>query len=128
MKKLIIITLVIAMASVALAVTTITYNIPDDYGTKLLAALIAQSGAEVEIEIRRHASDPEDEYNARVRFDTPAHDPNVPNATFVKRRIALFAAALRVAHENKLRDDSLRTYHNNAPVIDVNTPDPNSMN
>lgn len=127
MKKFIAV-IIIALCSVALAVTTITYNIPDAYGLKLLTALIAQSDAHVSIEIRVHAPEPEDEYNARIDFRTPPHDPNVANAVFVKRRIALFAAALRVAHENKIRDDAMREYYQNAPVIDVNNPDPNSLN
>ena len=48
-------------------------------------------------------------------------------ALFVKRRIALFATAMKVAHEQKLKDDTLRDYYKNAPVIDVNEPDPNDL-
>jgi hypothetical protein len=127
MKKLIAV-IIIGTCSVVYAVTTITYNIPDDYGKELLAALIAQSDAHVSIEIRSHAPNPEDEYDCRIDFRTPAYDPNVAPDVFVKRRIALFADALKVAHKKKLKEDIRDEYYKNAPLVDVNEPDPNNMN
>lgn len=126
MKKLIAV-LVLVICTTVYAVTTITYNVPDDYGKELLAALIAQSDCHVSIEIRGHNPDPEQEYNARIDFRTPAYVEGENPALFVKRRIALFATALKCAHEQKLKDDILRDYYQNAPVVDVNTPDPNDL-
>ena len=126
MKKLIAV-LIIVFCSVDYEVTTITYNVPNDYGVELLTALIAQSDCHVSIEFRGSSSNHEDDYDARIDFRTPAHDPNVAPAVFVKRRIALFASALKVAHERKLAEDERREYYQNAPVIDVNDPDPNDM-
>lgn len=126
MKKLIML-LAITICSIAIAVTTITYNVPDDYGKELLTALIAQSDCHVSIEIRGHNPDPEKEYNARIDFRTPAYIEGENPALFVKRRIALFATALKSAHEQKIKDDTIREYYKNAPVIDVNKPDPNDL-
>jgi hypothetical protein len=126
MKKLIAV-LIIASCTVVYAVTTITYNIPDNYGKELLAALIAQSDARVSIEIRSHTPNPEDDYDCRIDFRTPAYDPNVAPAVFVKRRMALFADALTVAHKKKLKEDIRNEYYQNAPLVDVNEPDPNNM-
>jgi len=126
MKKVIAV-IIIAVCSVAMAVTTITYNVPNDFGQELLTALIAQSDCHVSIEFRGSSPNPEDDYDARIDFRTPAYDPNVAPAVFVKRRVALFAAALKTAHERKVRDDTLKEYYRNAPTIDVNDPDPNDM-
>jgi len=127
MKKYIAV-IIIGVCSVAYAITTITYNIGNEFGQELLTALIAQSDAHVTIEIRGHdPADPSNDYDARIDFRTPAHDPNVAPAVFVKKRIALFTTALKAAHDRKIRDDTLREYYQNAPVIDVNLPDPNNM-
>jgi hypothetical protein len=129
MKKIIIV--ILLFSSVAVAVTTITYNIPDNYGVKLLDAYIAQSDARVRIEIRGNkgtGSEGTEYYHAILDFRTPVYDPNVPHAAFVKRRTALFVDALRVAHERKLKVDSYEEYIAGAPSVDVNEPDPNEMN
>ena len=130
MKKCIFLTILLT-ATVAYGVTVITYNVPDSFGAKLLAACIAQSDAHVTITIRgsQGASDPnQEDYSAKIDFRTPPHDPNVPNAIFVKRRIALFASAIQAAHQRKLKNDTRNDYIEAAPIVDVNEPDPNEMN
>lgn len=131
MKKYGLLIAVVLTAGIAFGVTTITYNIPDVYGADLLAALIAQSDAHVRIEITgsQGAGNPDvEDYRAILDFRTPVYDPNVANAMFVKRRIALFADALRIAHQRKLKNDIRETYLEAAPGVDVNEPDPNEMN
>ena len=130
MKKCIFL-MVLLIAATAYSVTVITYNVPDSFGAKLLAACIVQSDAHVTITIRgsQGASDPnQEDYSAQIDFRTPPYDPNIPNAAFVKRRVALFASALQKAHTRKLQEDIQRGYYENAPIIDVNEPDPNEMN
>ncbi len=128
--KAMLITIVLLWAVSLYAVTTITYNIPDDEGVKFLAAYIAQSNAHVNISIRgsQNAADPNvPDYSATIDFRTPVYDANVPNAAFVKRRTALFASALNQDHKAKLAQETKKAYLDLAPVVDVNEPDPNDM-
>jgi hypothetical protein len=130
MKKLAML-ITLAIATTAWAVTVITYNVPDVYGLKLLDALLAQSDADVRIQIRGHEGAPEpanNQYRADVAFYVPPRDPNLTNAEFVKRRIARFADALQLAHKRKLDKEIRDVYLAAAPVIDANAPDPNEMN
>ena len=131
MKKLAIAITVVLMAGLAFGVTTITYNIPDAYGLKLLNALIAQSGARIRIEVwgLNEESEPgSNTYHTVFDFDTPTHDPNVPNAEFVKKRVAFIADAFKVSHERKVKNDAHKTYMDSAPSVDVNEPDSGNMN
>jgi hypothetical protein len=130
MRKLaILITLLIA--NTAPAPTVITYNIPDVYGLKLLEALEAQSDSNVVIRITKvdkSGGEPRVTYFADISFDLPERDPALSNGDFVKRRMARFADALRLAHEKKLLQDIRKTYLAGTPSVNVNDPDPNEMN
>ena len=130
MKKLIAI-VILCIAGIALGVTTITYNIPDVFGAKLLTALKAQADAHIRIGIRgsQNSIDPnEEDYSTFIDFRTPPHDPNVTNVVFVKKTIALYASALEKAHEKWLKIEARKLYDAGSPSIDVNEPDPNEMN
>ena len=130
MKKLIaLITLLIATTT--WAVTVITYNVPDIYGAKLLAALTAQSDSDVRIQIRGHkgaGAGNTGQYKCDVAFYVPPRDPNLSNGDFVKGRMALLADAMRAGHDQKLKDKADKAYLAAMPVIDVNAPDSNEMN
>jgi len=130
MKKIAILLVVACMAGIALGVTTITYNVPDVFGVKLLAALMAQADAHVSIEIRgdRDSSEPGDEYSTRVHFRTPAKPAGMTNAVFVKKTIGLYASALEKAHQKWLYREIRIAYDANAPVEDIGVPDPNELN
>ena len=119
------ITILLCLASMAIGATTITYVIPNDKGLAIIEAFLAQDNAHVLIAIRG-SQDPEDpntpDYSARIDFRTPVRDPNDDNATYVKKRTALFVNAMVAAHKAKIKQDTLKEYNLLAPSVDVNEP------
>lgn len=105
--------------------TTISWNIRNSYGAKLLAAFEAQDESHVSISFRgsQNAINPNaPDYAASIDFRTPARDPNDTNTQYVKKRVSLIIDAIKLAHEKKLLEDVKRIYHANRPSIDVNEP------
>ena len=130
MKKLLLITVFLAWATVAYAVVTVTFNISDDYAiNKMLPAFNAQDGANVRIEIEAHDSDPSNEYEYRVdmSFHLPAKLPGDNNIAYGKKRIAMIIAAFVKAHEKKLKEDIARAYYENVPSTAITPPNPNEI-
>ena len=125
MKKL---ALVLITATVASAVTQITFNINDTYGLKLLAAFEAQDNSHVTITFRgsQGAGDPEaEDYSASISINPNLMLPKQPgetNAQYVKRRVSLIIDACRLAHEKKISQDAWELALAAVPAIDVNEP------
>ena len=115
MKKMLIAGLILFLCSVTFAATVITYNIPNDIGKELLDALVATSNCHIRIEAWTLGTAGEEEERWVIDFTTPEYDPNTAPTTFVKKRVALFAMAIRQMHKRKLKTDIRETYLADAP-------------
>ncbi len=110
MKKLIQISLILALCSIAYAAVSITITVPDAYVTQVLAAMNELAGTHMTLEARGHSPDPDNEFDGRWDFiikpKGETGNPSETNQGFAKRfTIELLRASVKLvkSHEENER-------------------------
>lgn len=120
--------IVLLLAVAAYAVVELNFTIPDDYVTRVVAALRACENTHVSIHFQgsRDPNDPNTPdftLDVDYRIDSDPNNPAEDDRDYGKRFIRSFVRFIVEAYEKKLETQKRQEAIDAIPIVDVNVPD-----